>query len=80
MGSAMISWLSRKQSNVSLSTAEAKYITSCFSSCESIWLQKLLLDLFGLDMDAIVILCDNQSYMKMIENLVFHDKTKHIEI
>jgi hypothetical protein len=27
-----------------------------------------------------MILCDNQSCIKMIENLVFHDKTKHIEI
>ena len=31
-------------------------------------------------MDATVILCDNQSCMKMTENLVLHDKTKHIEI
>ena len=31
-------------------------------------------------MDATVILCDNQSYMKMIENPMFHNKTKHIEI
>ena len=31
-------------------------------------------------MDATVILCDNQSCMKMTENPVFHDKTKHIQI
>ena len=31
-------------------------------------------------MDAIMILCDNQSCMKMIENPMFHDKTKHVEI
>ena len=36
--------------------------------------------LFNLDLDTTVILCDNQSCIKMTENLVFHDKSKHIEI
>ena len=76
----MISWLSRKQSNVSLNNAEAEYIAACSASCEAIWLQKLLLDLFDLDMDATVILCENQRYMNKTKNPVFHDKTKHIEI
>ena len=31
-------------------------------------------------MRATTILCDNQSYIKMIENLVFHNRSKHIEI
>jgi hypothetical protein len=31
-------------------------------------------------MDATMILCDNQSFIKMTENPLFHDKTKHIEI
>ena len=33
-----------------------------------------------MEMEATMILCDNQSYINIIENLVFHDKTKHIEI
>ena len=36
--------------------------------------------MFGLELEATVILCDNQSCIKMTENLVFHDKSKHIEI
>jgi hypothetical protein len=36
--------------------------------------------LFDLEMRATLILCDNQSYIKMTENPVFHDKLKHIEI
>ena len=59
---------------------EAEYIASCSTSCESIWLRKLLTCLFDLEMEAIVILCDNQSYIKMEENHVFHDELKHIEI
>ena len=38
LGSAMISWFSKKQSSVALSTAEAEYTTSCFASCEAIWI------------------------------------------
>jgi hypothetical protein len=74
LGSAMISWKSRKQSSVSLSMVEAEYIVACSASYESIWLWKLLIDLFDLDMEATWILCDNQSYIKMTENPVFHDK------
>jgi hypothetical protein len=80
LGLAMISWQSRKQSSIALSTAEAEYIIECSASCEAIWLQKLLTDLFDLEMEATTILCDNQSCMKMTENPVFHDRSKHIEI
>jgi hypothetical protein len=55
----MISWQSRKQSNIALSTAEAEYIAACSASCEAIWLQKLLTGLFDLEMEATTILCDN---------------------
>jgi hypothetical protein len=76
----MILWQSRKQSSIALNTAEAEYIVVCSASCEAIWLRKLLTGLFDLEMEATTILCDNQSCIKMTENLVFHDKSKHIEI
>jgi hypothetical protein len=59
---------------------EEKYIAKCSASCEAIWFRKLLTGLFDLDMEATVILCDNQSCIKMTKNHVFHDKSKHIEI
>jgi hypothetical protein len=71
LGSAMISWQSRKQSNIALSTAEAEYIVACSVSCEAIWLQKLLTGLFNLEMEATLILCDNQRCIKMTENPMF---------
>ena len=74
MGSGMISWFSRKQSCVALSTAEAEYVASYSASCEAVWLRKLLSDLFDLQMDATCIYCDNQSCVKLSKNLVFHDK------
>jgi hypothetical protein len=59
---------------------EAEYIVACSASCEAIWLLKLLIGLFDLEMEATTILCDNQSCIKMTKNPVFHDKSKHIEI
>jgi hypothetical protein len=76
----MISWKSRKQPSNSLSTSEAEFIVACSTSCEAIWLRKLLIGLFDLEMEETMILCDNQSCIKMTENPVFHDKSKHIEI
>jgi hypothetical protein len=80
LGSAMISWKSRKQSSIALSTVEAEYIATCSTTCEAIWLRKLLAGLFDLEMREIAILCDNQRCIKMTKNLVFHDRSKHIEI
>jgi hypothetical protein len=80
LGSAMISWQIRKQSSISLSTVEVEYIVACSTSCEAIWLRNLLTGLFDLEMRETLILCDNQSYIKMKENHVFHDRSKHIEI
>ena len=38
LGSAMISWFSKKQSSVALSTSKAEYIAACFAIWEEIWL------------------------------------------
>ena len=48
MGSGVISWFSRKQSCVALSTAEVEYVTTCSASCEAIRLRKILSNLFDL--------------------------------
>ena len=48
MGSCVISWFSRKQSYVALSTAKAQYVVACSTSSKSVWLRKLLSDLFDL--------------------------------
>ena len=80
MGSGVISWFSRKQSCVALSTNEAEYVAAYSTSYEVVWIRKLLSDLFDLQLDATCIYCNNQSCVKLSENPVFHDKSKHIEI
>ena len=76
----MISWFNRKQSYVALSTVEPEYVSACSTSCEAVWLRKLLSDLFDLQLDATCIYRDNQSCVKLTENPLFHDKSKIIEI
>jgi hypothetical protein len=80
LGSAMVSWCSRKQSSVALSTVEVEYIALCVAVCKAVWLRKLLADLFGHEMDSTIIHCDNQSCVKLLESPLFHNKSKHIEI
>ena len=65
---------------MALSTTEAEYVTACSANCEAVWLWKLLSGIFGLQLDATCIHCHNQSCVKLSENPLFHDKSKHIEI
>ena len=80
LGSTMISWFSKKQSSVSLSTTKEEYIPACSACFEVIGLRKLMSGIFDMEVDTTVIFCDNQSCIKMTENPVFHDKSKHVEI
>jgi hypothetical protein len=59
LGSAMVSWCSRKQSSVALSTVEEEYIALSVAVREAVWLHKLLIDLFDHEMDPTTIHCDN---------------------
>ncbi|KAH9292825.1 hypothetical protein KI387_042000, partial [Taxus chinensis] len=80
LGSGVVSWFSRKQKSVALSSSEAEYIAASMATCEAIWLRKLLVALFGQKVETTVIHCDNQSCIKLSENPVFHDRSKHIDI
>jgi hypothetical protein len=59
LGSAMVSWCSRKQIFVALSTTEVECIALSVAVPEAMWLKKLLIDLFNHEMDPTTIHCDN---------------------
>jgi hypothetical protein len=80
IGSSIISWFSRKQKSMALSFAEAEYMAASLATCEALWRRKLLLGLFRQELEATVINYDNQSCIKLSENSVFHDRSKHIDI
>ena len=65
---------------MALSTIKAEYVIAFLASCEELWLRKLLTNLFDLQLDVACIYCDNQRCVKLSENPLLHDKSKHIEI
>jgi len=71
-GSGAISWSSKKQPTVALSSMEAEYKGVRIVACEVGWLQKLFSNL-GQSMDAhVVIYCDNISSILLANNPVYH--------
>jgi hypothetical protein len=76
----VVSWFSRKQKSVALSSAEAEYMAASQVSCEALWLLKLLVGLFGVQLRPTMIYYDNHSCIKLSENPIFHDRSEHIEI
>ena len=75
-----MSWFSQKQKSITLSSVEAEYMVASQASCEALWLRKLIVDLFDVELRPTAIHCDNQSCNQLSEYPVFCDRSKHIEI
>ena len=74
-----VSWLSKLQSVVALSTTEAEYMAATQACKESIWIQRLLEEL-GHKQQKITVYCDSQSALHIARNPAFHSRTKHIGV
>ncbi|RVW40297.1 Retrovirus-related Pol polyprotein from transposon RE1 [Vitis vinifera] len=72
LNSGAITWSSKKQQIVTLSTMEAKFVAAASSSCQAIWLRRLLEVLYNQQQGPTVIYCDNLSAIKLSKNLVLH--------
>uniref|UniRef100_H3GN88 Reverse transcriptase Ty1/copia-type domain-containing protein n=1 Tax=Phytophthora ramorum TaxID=164328 RepID=H3GN88_PHYRM len=80
---APVSWGSKKQSSVSLSTSEAAYIALSLAIQEGKWIHRLLCEILAAANDTgpeLMIREDNQSCIKMTKNPVNHGRAKHIDI
>ena len=80
LGDCLVSWSSKKQPSVSLSTIEAKYIAATTCCTQVIWMRKTLEDIQVKYNELIPIFCDNTSAINISKNPVMHSKTKHIPI
>ena len=79
-GNAAISWYSKKQPTVALSTMEAEYMAVSNATRECLWIQELLTELGIPPHGPTTIHVDNQAAIKFTENSQFHAHSKHIDI
>jgi hypothetical protein len=79
LGRSLVSWSSKKQSSVALSTAEAEYVAAGQCCAQLLWMRQTLRD-FGYNLSKVPLLCDNESAIRMADNPVEHSRTKHIDI
>ncbi|KAK2991607.1 hypothetical protein RJ640_030391 [Escallonia rubra] len=79
LGDALVSWHSKKQTYVALSTAEAEYVAAGSCCAQVLWMHQTL-RYFGVSIDHIPIMCDSSSATDISKNHVQHSRTKHIDI
>ena len=80
IGNCTVSWRSRKQSIIALSTTEAEYVALCDAAQEAVWLRRLLGDIGFKLSSATTIIEDNQGAICLSQNPKDHPRTKHIDI
>ena len=79
IGKSLVSWFSKKQNCVSLSTCEAEYISTALACTQVLYMQQTLQD-FDIHLSNSIIYCDNTSAINLSKNPVNHSRTKHIDI
>ncbi|CAI7922278.1 unnamed protein product [Closterium sp. NIES-54] len=77
-GGGAVSWRSKKQNEVGLSLCETEYMAQHHGSKEVLWLRHLLEEIGVCQKEPTVILCDNESALKLAKNACLHGQTKHI--
>eukprot|EP00253_Pinus_taeda_P012151 PITA_12151 len=79
LGFGTVTWASKKQQAVALSSTEAEYRGEVKASCEVVWLQCMLANMHVSQAGSTPLFCDNQGVLKLAKNPVFHERTKHVE-
>jgi hypothetical protein len=80
VGSGIVSWSSKRQATVALSSCESELMAETQAAKEAVWLCRFLSQVLQQDQVAVVIHCDNQGAIALAKNDQFHARTKHIDI
>jgi hypothetical protein len=76
---SLVSWSSKKQTSVALSTAEAEYVAAGQCCAQLLWMRQTLRD-FGYNLSKVPLLYNNESAIRLADNPIEHSRTKHIDI
>nr|GEY49624.1 copia protein [Tanacetum cinerariifolium] len=79
LGEKLVSWSSKKQDCMALSTAEAEYVSLSACCAQVLWMRTQLTD-YGFSFKNIPIYCDSKSAMAISCNSIQHSRTKHIAV
>ena len=79
-GVGAISWSSKKQNIVVLSSTESEYIAQTHAAKEGIWLRSFVNEVQGQNQNPLTIFCDNQGAMALVKDNKYHARTKHIDL
>lgn len=79
-GGAAVSWASKKQPIVTLSTTEAEFVAAANGACQAVWLRNVLEGTGMEQTESTVMFCDNSSTIKLSRNPVLHGRSKHIHV
>ena len=75
LSSGAVSWSSRKQPVVSLSTTEVEFIAATSCACQAIWMRRILEKLSHTQSNCTTMFCDNSSTIKLSKNPVMHGRS-----
>ena len=74
-----MSWQSKLQKCMVLSTTKAEYIIAVEAGKEMLWMKRFLQEL-GLKQKEYMVFCDSQSTIDLSKNSMYHSRTKHIDV
>ncbi|KAK9907798.1 hypothetical protein M0R45_000739 [Rubus argutus] len=80
LGTGVVSWSSKKQPVITLSTTEAEFVATAFCACQGIWMRRVLEKLGHIKNRSTTVFCDNSSTIKLLKNPVLHGRSKHIDV
>ena len=80
MGTGVVSWSSKKQLIVTLSSIEAEFVAATTCAYQAIWLKKIIKELHFKEDGPTQIYCDNGSTINLSKNPVLHGRSKHIDV
>jgi hypothetical protein len=75
-----VSWVSAKQRVVALSSCEAGYIAAATTSCQVVWLARLMSKILNREQGTSLLMIDNKSAISVIKNPILNNRSRHIDV